>query len=155
VRVGVADLALDDGSHKIASRSDREAAEAHGTPLKRLRDPVYAELLSDVWARERADGLRLDYVAVTRARDRLTIVAADPRGKWPLELSHLRDAIAAAEQRHPNAVAAITGRVSTSTQSCPSNVSSPWDARTPIEVSRPLTPLPISATRLEGILDAD
>ena len=152
VRVGIADLALDDGSRKVASRSDREAAQAGGRPLKRLRDPVYSELLGDTWARERADGLRLDYVAVTRARDRLTVVAADPRGRWPLELSHLHTAIAAAEQQHPGAVTRLTSPLTPPPPSATAAPPVPAVLRA-VETPRPLVPPPLSPTRLERLLD--
>ncbi|MBV9000629.1 MAG: UvrD-helicase domain-containing protein, partial [Solirubrobacterales bacterium] len=152
VSVGVADLALDDGSNKVASRSDREAAEADGRPLKRLRDPVYSEILSDVWARERAEGLRLDYVAVTRARDRLTVVAADPRGRWPLELSHLHTAIAEAEQRHPDAVTRLTSPLTPRPPSARTASHVPA-VRLAVEQPRPLVSPPLSPTRLERLLD--
>jgi hypothetical protein len=155
LRIGIRDVRLDTDPRRILSDRGRREALACRAGLIRLPDSLHTDISSHRRREEHAEDRRVDYVAVTRARRRLTMVVGSADGKWPLPLKHLFDAIAHCRDLHPGAVLPITGTVSTAPRSDLPGDGPPWVAPASIEVSRQLTPLPISPTRLESLLNAD
>jgi ATP-dependent exoDNAse (exonuclease V) beta subunit len=150
VRVGVRDIRRDNDPRRVLTASERLAALAEGASLTRLPDGVYSEFSHRIRVRERDEAIRLDYVAVTRARHRLTIAIASADGKWPLSLKHLYDAVAQTRAHHT--VSALTGPLArppgTSVHALP-----PSPRRQPIEAARALIPPATSPTRLERLIN--